>query len=210
MVPNWRHWVFGHGRIPLHRWPHKGHHRSRRAEGRSRRNRTGAAKPPRRGRSRGSRRTPPPTWRGCRCSRRIASGCHDHRRAPPRFRPRAAGQLQGPWLDSRCAGDLERSRRSKRDELLAALSTKVPTPRVERGGKFVTPRSELQRQLADTWTELLELNKIDIDENVFALGAESITVTQMLSRLRARFGLHFSFKDIIDAPTVAALSARLE
>jgi acyl-CoA synthetase (AMP-forming)/AMP-acid ligase II/aryl carrier-like protein len=98
----------------------------------------------------------------------------------------------------------------KRDELLAALSTKVPTPRVGRDGKLVTPRSELQRQLADTWTELLELNKIGIDENVFALGADSITVTQMLSRLRARFGVHFSFKDIIDAPTIAALSARLE
>ncbi len=32
----------------------------------------------------------------------------------------------------------------------------------------------------------------------------------MLSRLRARFGVDFSFKDIFDAPTVAALAARLE
>ena len=35
-------------------------------------------------------------------------------------------------------------------------------------------------------------------------------MTQMLSRLRARFGIDFSFQDIFDAPTVAALAARLE
>src|SRR5262249_28607943 len=45
---------------------------------------------------------------------------------------------------------------------------------------------------------------------VFALGADSLTVTQMLSRLRARFRVDFSFKDIFDAPTVAALAARIE
>ena len=98
----------------------------------------------------------------------------------------------------------------KRDDLLAALSITLATTRVESRGKFVAPRSELERQLATTWSKLLEFNQIGIDENVFALGADSITVTQMLSRLRDRFGVEFSFKDIFDAPTVAALAARLE
>jgi acyl-CoA synthetase (AMP-forming)/AMP-acid ligase II/aryl carrier-like protein len=97
----------------------------------------------------------------------------------------------------------------KRDELLSALSITLPTARVESGGKLAPPRSQLERKLADTWTELLELDQIGVDENVFALGADSITVTQMLSRLRARFGVDFSFQDIFDAPTVAALAARL-
>ena len=47
------------------------------------------------------------------------------------------------------------------------------------------------------WAELLELNEIGIDEDVFALGADSLTVTQMLSRLRARFGIDFSLRDIL-------------
>jgi len=98
----------------------------------------------------------------------------------------------------------------KRDELVAVFSIKLPRTRAERRGKLVGPRSELERQLANAWTELLELNQIGIDEDVFALGADSMTVTQMLSRLRARFGVDFSFKDIFDAPTVAALAARLE
>ena len=66
------------------------------------------------------------------------------------------------------------------------------------------------RQLAKMWADLLELSKVGVDQDVFALGADSLTLTQMLSRLRERFGVNFSFEDIFDAPTVAALAARLE
>ena len=68
----------------------------------------------------------------------------------------------------------------------------------------------MERQLAKTWADLLEFDQIGVDQDVFALGADSLTVTQMLSRLRERFGVDFSFKDIFDAPTVAALAARIE
>src|SRR5262249_50866607 len=98
----------------------------------------------------------------------------------------------------------------KRDQLVAALSIAPPRPRGERDGQFVAPRSDLESQLASIWTELLERSRIGIDEDVFAVGADSITVTQMLSRLRARFGIELSIKDIFNAPTVAALAARIE
>src|SRR5262249_15815431 len=74
-----------------------------------------------------------------------------------------------------------------RDGLAAALSFTLPRAGVKHGGKMVPPRSELEWQLANTWTELLELNQIGIDEVVFSLGADSITVTQMISRLWGRF-----------------------
>ena len=97
----------------------------------------------------------------------------------------------------------------KRGELAAALGITQRNRRTT-GGKLVAPRSELERQLADFWTQLLELDRIGMDEDVFALGADSITVMQVLSRLRAHFGVCFSLKDIFDAPTVATLAARLE
>ena len=73
----------------------------------------------------------------------------------------------------------------------------------------ILPRSELERQLAQLWAELLHLECIGMDQDVYALGADSLTVTQLISRLRQRFGLECSFKDAFDAPTVAALAARL-
>lgn len=96
----------------------------------------------------------------------------------------------------------------KRDTLADALSITSPTARAT--GNLRAPRSDLERQLADCWMELLGLDDIGIDESIFALGADSITVTQMLSRVRDRLGVCFSFKDFFDAQTVAALAARIE
>ncbi|WP_454624934.1 amino acid adenylation domain-containing protein [Bradyrhizobium cenepequi] len=72
------------------------------------------------------------------------------------------------------------------------------------------PRSELERQLAGIWAKLLEVEQVGVDQDVFALGADSLAVTQMLSRLREQFGTDLSFKDIFDAPTVAELVGRLQ
>jgi acyl-CoA synthetase (AMP-forming)/AMP-acid ligase II/acyl carrier protein len=93
----------------------------------------------------------------------------------------------------------------KRGGLAAAL-----TARVERGGRRVAPRSELERQLAKIWVDLLDVKQIGVEQDVFALGVDSIGVMRMISRLRERFGVDFSLKDVFDAPTVAALAARLE
>jgi acyl-CoA synthetase (AMP-forming)/AMP-acid ligase II/acyl carrier protein len=86
----------------------------------------------------------------------------------------------------------------------------LPTAQVERSGKLVAPRSELEQQLVTIWADLLDSNQIGVDQDVFAFGADSIAVMQMISRLRERFDVEFSFKDIVDAPTVAALAARLK
>ena len=72
------------------------------------------------------------------------------------------------------------------------------------------PRSELEAFLAVLWASLLELPQIGVDQDVFALGADSLIVTQLLSRLRVRLGVHLSFGDVFDAPTVAALAGRLQ
>lgn len=72
------------------------------------------------------------------------------------------------------------------------------------------PRTALETQLAEIWADLLELPRVGVDQDVFALGADSLAVTQMRSRLRERFNVDFSFEDIFDCATVGALAARLD
>jgi amino acid adenylation domain-containing protein len=98
----------------------------------------------------------------------------------------------------------------RRNTLAAALSLTAPRARVKRAGKFVAPRSELERRLARAWADLLEVEEIGVEDDVLALGADSLGVTHMLSRLRIDFSANLSFKDIFDAPTVAALAARIQ
>jgi acyl-CoA synthetase (AMP-forming)/AMP-acid ligase II/acyl carrier protein len=96
----------------------------------------------------------------------------------------------------------------RRGELAAALSITSPGARGERGCNLVPPRSELESQIAKIWADLLEVDDVELDQDVFTLGADSITVTQALLRLRTWFGVDLTLKDVFEAPTVAALAAR--
>jgi acyl carrier protein len=75
---------------------------------------------------------------------------------------------------------------------------------------MVLPRSELEAQLAGIWAEILDIDQIGIDQDVFALGVDSLAMMQMIMRVEEHFGADFTFKDIFDAPTVAALALRVE
>ncbi|MCP3405770.1 non-ribosomal peptide synthetase [Bradyrhizobium sp. CCGB01] len=81
---------------------------------------------------------------------------------------------------------------------------------VEHGDEAQLPRNALETQLAGIWAGLLELPQVGIDQDVFALGADSLAATQMRSRLRERFNVDFSFEDIFDCATVSALAAWVE
>ncbi|MFL6301995.1 MAG: AMP-binding protein [Candidatus Sulfotelmatobacter sp.] len=94
----------------------------------------------------------------------------------------------------------------KRGELVAALSRRR---QAQTHGRPSLARSGLELQLANVWSELLGLDHIGIDEDVFGLGADSITMMQMRSRLKSRFGFDLSLKDMFVSRTVAALAAHL-
>ncbi|MEN3287629.1 MAG: hypothetical protein V7634_1929, partial [Bradyrhizobium sp.] len=96
-----------------------------------------------------------------------------------------------------------------RSDLARMLSITTPRSRIERT-RWTAPRSEIEWQLSRFWADLLEINEVGIEDDVFALGADSLTVGQLISRLRSRFAIELSFKDIFEAPTVAALAARIE
>ncbi|TPQ40517.1 non-ribosomal peptide synthetase, partial [Bradyrhizobium guangdongense] len=88
---------------------------------------------------------------------------------------------------------------------LAELIADVPANAIA-----TLPRSDIETQLAKLWAEVLELPEVGTDQDVFALGADSLAATQMRSRLRERFNVDFSFEDLFDNPTVSALAALVE
>lgn len=97
-----------------------------------------------------------------------------------------------------------------RSKLASMLSITTPGSHVDRNDHLKPPRTETEWQLAKIWANLLGLNEVGVNEDVFALGADSLTVAQLLSRLRARFRVDFSFREIFDAPTVSALATLVE
>ena len=95
----------------------------------------------------------------------------------------------------------------KRGELAAAFSKTQAADKLD--GEMVSPRLELECQLAGIWADLLDVDQVGVDQDVFALGVDSLAMTQMILRLEGCFGVDFSFEDIFNAPTVAALALRI-
>ncbi len=89
----------------------------------------------------------------------------------------------------------------------------LPAPdrvRPELTETFIAPRSPLERTIADLWADLLNLDRVGVEDNFFHLGGHSLLVAQALSRLRQAFSLEMPLTEFFRRPTVAALAERIE
>ncbi|MEV7463440.1 amino acid adenylation domain-containing protein [Streptomyces rubiginosohelvolus] len=71
------------------------------------------------------------------------------------------------------------------------------------------PRTALEHLVARLYGEVLGRAPVAVDEDFFALGGHSLLVTRLAGRVRAELGLDIPVRTLFEAPTVAALAARL-
>ena len=84
----------------------------------------------------------------------------------------------------------------------------LPTPDLslrQVSDEYVAPQSEIERELASIWTEVLGIERIGIYDNFFRIGGDSIISIQVVSKARVK-GIHFAVKDIFNCPTIVTLS----
>jgi len=66
----------------------------------------------------------------------------------------------------------------------------------------VPPRSPTERTLAELWQEVLHVQGIGLHQNFFALGGHSLKITQLMSRIRRRFGVDVPLRSLFEQPTL--------
>jgi aryl carrier-like protein len=74
---------------------------------------------------------------------------------------------------------------------------------------FEAPQTPLEASLASIWAEVLKLDRVSRDSDLFSLGADSIHLFQIAARANRR-GIRLSARQLLDHRTVAALAASLE
>ena len=72
--------------------------------------------------------------------------------------------------------------------------------------KYVKPNNEIQSELCQIWESMLEMYPIGVQDNFFELGADSLTVTQLFSRIYKKYKVHVEYKLFFSDPTILMLS----
>ena len=88
----------------------------------------------------------------------------------------------------------------------------LPVPgegRASRERAFVAPRSEQERLLADIWAQVLHLERVGIEDNLFELGADSLHIFQIAARA-GKAGITIGPAAFLKHRTIASLMAHLE
>nr|WP_084510218.1 non-ribosomal peptide synthetase [Nocardia lijiangensis] len=80
----------------------------------------------------------------------------------------------------------------------------LPAPVLEHK-EYRAPETAVQQVVAEVVGEVLGADRIGLDDDFFALGGDSITSIQVVSRARAR-GVIFTPRDLFEARTIAALA----
>ncbi|HEX6861510.1 MAG TPA: condensation domain-containing protein, partial [Thermoanaerobaculia bacterium] len=88
----------------------------------------------------------------------------------------------------------------------AALPEPEP-PRTEDG---TPPRTPAEVRMAALWREVLGVEEVRLEDNFFDLGGHSLLATQLVSRVRAAFGIDLPLRRLFERPTLGDLTAALQ
>jgi hypothetical protein len=85
----------------------------------------------------------------------------------------------------------------------------LPAPeasRPDQAAAFVAPRTPTEEVLAAIWADVLQIDRVGVDDNFFDLGGHSLLATRVIARVRGAFAADVPLRALFDEPTVAGLA----
>ncbi|GAB3699269.1 hypothetical protein GCM10028793_24550 [Nocardiopsis oceani] len=85
----------------------------------------------------------------------------------------------------------------------------LPAPTLSSATGSTQPRNADEAVLCVLFAEVLGAEHVGVDDDFFSLGGHSLLAGRLANRVRERFTGDIGLRDVFEAPTVAALAARL-
>jgi acyl carrier protein len=83
-------------------------------------------------------------------------------------------------------------------------SERRPRPDI---GEYTAPADELEGAVSEIWSEVLRIDPIGRQDNIFDFGGDSLHMTQIAARIWTRFHVRISIDAFFENLTVASIAA---
>jgi amino acid adenylation domain-containing protein len=77
--------------------------------------------------------------------------------------------------------------------------------KINAGKEFQPPRSGMERIIAETWKEVLEIEQVSINHDFFEIGGDSLSAMRLISKLNER-GIMIAINQFFQYPTIKELA----
>jgi amino acid adenylation domain-containing protein len=75
---------------------------------------------------------------------------------------------------------------------------------------YLSPRTLLEEKLSSLVASLLGVSRVGVNDNFFLIGGHSLFGTQLIARIRDRFGVELPLRSVFESPTPALLAQEIE
>ncbi|MFX0540188.1 type I polyketide synthase [Roseovarius sp. S4756] len=76
--------------------------------------------------------------------------------------------------------------------------------------EYVAPKEGTEASLAGIWSGLLGIDDVGAEDSFFDLGGHSLLAVRLFAQIKQRHGVDFPLSVLFEAPTIAALAARID
>ena len=76
--------------------------------------------------------------------------------------------------------------------------------------EYVAPRTDIERVVAGIFADILDIERVGVDDDFFELGGHSLHATSVLAKIEATFGVAIELRSFFTTPTVAAVATIVE
>ncbi|MCD9188135.1 MAG: amino acid adenylation domain-containing protein [Pyrinomonadaceae bacterium] len=90
-----------------------------------------------------------------------------------------------------------------------ALRTLIPDKNEILRQTYTAPENDLEKELAELWQELLEVEKIGTDDDFFQLGGHSLMAAQIINKIRRKYETEITLRSFLMNPTIRQLAENI-